>query len=114
MENIPQIIQDGYSLRHLWSFRSGQTLSSCDFSSSGNFVASGGLGNKPFICNMKTGNAATTLESHLFAILEVRFQPGSTIFATSSTDKTVKLWDANTVSLFLFTSLFCISHSFVT
>ncbi|CAJ2678625.1 unnamed protein product [Trifolium pratense] len=83
-------------------FRSGQTLSSCDFSSSGNFVASGGLGNKPFICNMKTGNAATTLESHLFAILEVRFQPGSTIFATSSTDKTVKLWDANTPEKALF------------
>ncbi|KAK2436639.1 transcriptional corepressor LEUNIG [Trifolium repens] len=33
---------------------------------------------------------------HLSTILEVRFQSGSNKFATCSTDKTVKLWDANT------------------
>ncbi|KAK2436634.1 transcriptional corepressor LEUNIG [Trifolium repens] len=37
-----------------------------------------------------------TSESHLSTILEVRFQPGSNIFATCSTDKTVKVWNANT------------------
>jgi WD40 repeat protein len=43
-------------------------------------------------------------EGHSFSILEVRFKPGSTIFATSSADTTVKVWDAQTVSLFMFLS----------
>ncbi|KEH31046.1 transcriptional corepressor leunig protein [Medicago truncatula] len=35
-----------------------------------------------------------SVASHLSTIFDVRFKPGSTIFATSSADKTVKLWDA--------------------
>jgi WD40 repeat protein len=50
---------------------------------------------------MDTGYSITTSESHLSTILEVRFQPGSNIFATCSTDKTVKVWNANTESLSL-------------
>ncbi|GAU32536.1 hypothetical protein TSUD_64320 [Trifolium subterraneum] len=83
-------------------FQSGQTLLSCDFSSDGNIVASGGLGNKPFICYMESGYSVTTSESHQSTIFEVRFQPGSNKFATCSTDKTVKLWDANTPEKALF------------
>ncbi|RHN62405.1 putative transcription factor WD40-like family [Medicago truncatula] len=49
---------------------------------------------QPFICYIDTGDCVTTSKSHSSTILEVRFQPGSTIFATSSADKTVKLWDA--------------------
>ncbi|RHN62408.1 putative transcription factor WD40-like family [Medicago truncatula] len=69
-------------------------LLSCDFSSDGKIVASGGLGKQPFICYMETGNSFTTSETHLDAILEVRFRSGSPIFATSSADRTVKLWHA--------------------
>ncbi|GAU32537.1 hypothetical protein TSUD_64310 [Trifolium subterraneum] len=68
----------------------------------GNIVASGGLGNKPFICYMESGYSVTTSESHQSTIFEVRFQPGSNKFATCSTDKTVKLWDANTPEKALF------------
>jgi WD40 repeat protein len=53
---------------------------------------------------IETRDSVTTSEAHLSAILEVRFKLGSTIFATSSTDKTVKLWDAKRVSLFVFIS----------
>jgi len=48
--------------------------------------------------------SVTALESHSETILEVRFQPKSTRFATSSCDGTIKLWDAKKVSLFLFIS----------
>jgi len=53
---------------------------------------------------METGNSFTTSETHLDAILEVRFRSGSPIFATSSADRTVRLWHAKRtrVSLFLF------------
>jgi len=42
---------------------------------------------------METGNSVTSIESHSDAILEFRLQPASPIFATSSADRTVKLWD---------------------
>ncbi|CAJ2678616.1 unnamed protein product [Trifolium pratense] len=47
-----------------------------------------------FICNVETNRSLTTSESHSLSIFEVRFQPGSTIFATSSYANTVKLWNA--------------------
>ncbi|WJX46092.1 hypothetical protein P8452_32924 [Trifolium repens] len=100
-----QMIQDRYSIQHHSSFPSRhpcQTLYSCDFSSDGLIVACGGLGGKPFVCNVKTNDSVTTSESHSFTIFEVRFQPGSTIFATSSADKTVKLWDAKTLERSVF------------
>ncbi|KEH31038.1 transcriptional corepressor leunig-like protein [Medicago truncatula] len=94
MDNTPQMIRDGYSIQHFISFTSSQKLLSCDFSSDGNILASCGKSGKPFICYIDTGDCVTTSKSHSSTILEVRFQPGSTIFATSSADKTVKLWDA--------------------
>ncbi|KAK2382913.1 transcriptional corepressor LEUNIG [Trifolium repens] len=100
-----QMIQDRYPIQHHSSFPSRhpcQTLYSCDFSSDGLIVACGGLGGKPFVCNVETNDSVTTSESHSFTIFEVRFQPGSTIFATSSADKTVKLWDAKTLERSVF------------
>ncbi|WJX52101.1 hypothetical protein P8452_38245 [Trifolium repens] len=96
MDTTPQIIREGYSIQHLSRFESNQVLLSCDFSSDGKIVASGGLGMKPFICYIETGHFVTMSEAHSFSILEVRFKPGSTIFATSSADTTVKVWDAQT------------------
>ncbi|KAK2436661.1 transcriptional corepressor LEUNIG [Trifolium repens] len=96
MDTTPQIIREGYSIQHLSRFESNQMLLSCDFSSDGKIVASGGLGMKPFICYIETRHFVTMSEGHSFSILEVRFKPGSTIFATSSADTTVKVWDAET------------------
>ncbi|WJX46091.1 hypothetical protein P8452_32923 [Trifolium repens] len=89
MDTTPQIIREGYSIQHV---------------SHGKIVASGGLGMKPFICYIETRHFVTMSEGHSFSILEVRFKPGSTIFATSSADTTVKVWNAQTVSLFIFLS----------
>lgn len=46
-------------------------------------------------------NNFSTGEGHFQNITDIRFRPNSTIFATSSLDKTVKIWDAAEVkSLF--------------
>ncbi|CAK8577658.1 unnamed protein product [Lathyrus sativus] len=90
-----QICRDGYSMQLIGNFKGVNTLSSCDFSSDGKVLASGGLGKKAFICYMDTCECINTSDSHLGPISEVRFQPRTTIFATSSPDKTVKLWDSN-------------------
>ncbi|CAL5213327.1 unnamed protein product [Lathyrus oleraceus] len=95
IDGLPRIHREGYSITHLSSFESGQTLLSCDISSDGNTVASGGIGLKPFICYVGTPLSVTSVESHSSTILDVRFQPGTNIFATASADTTVKLWDAN-------------------
>ncbi|XP_058735465.1 transcriptional corepressor LEUNIG_HOMOLOG-like [Vicia villosa] len=50
---------------------------------------------KPFICFVGTRHSVASVESHSSTILDVRFQPGTNIFATASADTTVKLWDAN-------------------
>jgi WD40 repeat protein len=69
---------------------------------------------QPFVYNMETNIYVTMSATVSNPILDVRFQPGSNIFATSSYANTVKLWNAETVRLFLFNSLFGISPSFVT
>ncbi|KEH31037.1 transcriptional corepressor leunig protein [Medicago truncatula] len=77
-------------------------LSACDFSSDGKVLASAGFGRKPLICYMDTCDCITTSQSHSAPISEVRFQPGTNIFATSSSDKAVKLWDSNKPGTVLF------------
>ncbi|GAU32535.1 hypothetical protein TSUD_64300, partial [Trifolium subterraneum] len=87
MDTIPQIIREGYSIQHL---------------SHGKIVASGGLGMKPFICYIETRESVTMPEAHSFSISDVRFKPGSTIFATSSGDGTIKVWDAQRPARLMF------------
>lgn len=47
---------------------------------------------------METFECVTTSDAHSLLITDVGFKPGSTIFATSSFDKTLKIWDATKVS----------------
>lgn len=44
----------------------------------------------------------STLEEHSSLITDVRFSPSMSRLATSSFDKTVRVWDADNVSLTLF------------
>ena len=55
---------------------------------------------------METFGSVDTAEGHSHLITDVRFRPSSTIFATSSFDSTVKVWDAASVSFFLANSDF--------
>ncbi|KAL5064160.1 hypothetical protein RYX36_025897 [Vicia faba] len=74
-------------------------LLSCDISSDGKIVASGGhgaYGKKPFICYTETGISVTTQDTHKKSITEVRFQPNFNLLATASVDASIKLWDATT------------------
>lgn len=48
--------------------------------------------------NMDTLKLKSTLEEHSLLITDVRFSPNSTRLATSSFDKTVRVWDADNVS----------------
>ena len=48
--------------------------------------------------NMDTLKLKSSLEEHSLLITDVRFSPNSTRLATSSFDKTVRVWDADNVS----------------
>ena len=50
---------------------------------------------------MENFDCVTTTETHSLLVTDVRFRPGSTIFATSSFDRSVRLWDAARVSCHL-------------
>ena len=47
----------------------------------------------------KLFNLKSTLEEHTQRITDVRFSPSMFYVATSSADKSVKVWDVNNVSL---------------
>ena len=50
-----------------------------------------------FIWNMETLHTESTPEEHGHIITDVRFRPNTTQLATSSFDKTIKIWDASDV-----------------
>jgi len=70
----------------------------CHFSSDGKLLASAGHEKKAVLWNMETLGLESTLEEHTLLISDVRFSPNSARLATSSFDKTVKVWDADNPS----------------
>ncbi|XAR59166.1 hypothetical protein NMG60_11014843 [Bertholletia excelsa] len=70
-------------------------LLSCHFSSDGKFLASVGQEKKVLLWNTNTLDFVYTVERHTQPITDVRFKPNSTVFATSSFDGIVQIWDAN-------------------
>ncbi|XP_039049540.1 transcriptional corepressor LEUNIG_HOMOLOG-like [Hibiscus syriacus] len=75
---------------------------SCHFSSDGKFLASVGHEKKVLIWNMESLDFVRTSEGHSLLITDVRFRQSSTIFATSSFDQTVQIWDSAKPSKSLF------------
>lgn len=56
----------------------------------------------------------TTLEEHSMLITDVRFSPSMLRLATSSLDKTVRVWDADSVSgLVLLFVVLCVFFGFL-
>lgn len=56
---------------------------------------------------MDTKQTESTPEDHTLIITDVRFRPNSTHLATSSLDRTVRLWNAAEVIILAFSKFFC-------
>ncbi|KAL8138444.1 hypothetical protein V2J09_004445 [Rumex salicifolius] len=69
----------------------------CHFSQDGKILASGGHDKKVVLWNNDTLKPKATLEEHTKLITDVRFSP-SMMLATSSFDKSVRVWDADNPS----------------
>ncbi|CAN8327009.1 unnamed protein product [Cochlearia groenlandica] len=67
----------------------------CHFSSDGKMLATAGHDKKAVLWNTETMKLKTTLEEHTAMITDVRFSPSLPRLATSSFDKTVRVWDAD-------------------
>ncbi|CAB4297244.1 unnamed protein product [Prunus armeniaca] len=73
-------------------------VTSCHFSSDGKFLGSGGHDKKAVLWYTDTLKVKSTLEEHSALITDVRFSPSMSRLATSSFDKTVRVWDADNIS----------------
>ncbi|CAN6454498.1 unnamed protein product [Victoria cruziana] len=73
---------------------SNSKVVSCHFSSNGELLASAGHDKKIFLWDMNTLETKTLPELHSLFITDVRFRPNSTYLATSSCDRTLRLWNA--------------------
>ncbi|XP_074575000.1 transcriptional corepressor LEUNIG-like isoform X2 [Curcuma longa] len=67
----------------------------CHFSSDGKLLATGGHDKKAVLWHADTLKVKSTLEEHSLLITDVRFSSSLPRLATSSFDKTVRVWDAD-------------------
>ncbi|KAG8053226.1 hypothetical protein GUJ93_ZPchr0001g31078 [Zizania palustris] len=67
----------------------------CHFSSDGKLLATGGHDKKVVLWHAETLTQKSVLEEHSLLITDVRFSPSIPRLATSSFDKTVRVWDAD-------------------
>ncbi|GMH04614.1 hypothetical protein Nepgr_006454 [Nepenthes gracilis] len=67
----------------------------CHFSSDGKLLATGGHDKKVVLWFTDTQKSKSTLEEHTLMITDVRFSPSMSRLATSSFDKSVRVWDAD-------------------
>ncbi|KAF8708857.1 hypothetical protein HU200_030248 [Digitaria exilis] len=85
----------GLSLSEVGNNRaSNSKVVCCHFSSDGKLLASAGHEKKVFLWNMDNFKMDTKLEDHANFITDIRFKTNSTQLATSSSDGTVRLWNA--------------------
>ncbi|TQD86795.1 hypothetical protein C1H46_027668 [Malus baccata] len=89
-------VSKGFTFTEVNSIKaSASKVTSCHFSSDGKFLASGGHDKKAVLWYTDTLKLKSTLEEHSALITDVRFSPSMPLLATSSFDKTVRVWDAN-------------------
>ncbi|CAM6079795.1 unnamed protein product [Sphagnum tenellum] len=92
-------VSKGFSFNEVGCLRASTSkVVCCHFSSDGKLLASAGHDKKAVLWNMDTLKLKNSLEEHSLLITDVRFSPNSTRLATSSFDKTVRVWDAENPS----------------
>ncbi|KAL6626853.1 hypothetical protein ACP70R_030579 [Stipagrostis hirtigluma subsp. patula] len=86
----------GFIFREISSAQaSTKRIMCCHFSSDGKLLATGGQDKKVVLWNSETLKQKSVLEEHSLQITDVRFSPSTPRLATSSFDKTVRVWDAD-------------------
>ncbi|XP_039006114.1 transcriptional corepressor LEUNIG-like [Hibiscus syriacus] len=84
----------GFTFMEVNSVRtSSSKVTCCHFSSDGKLLATGGHDKKVVLWYTDTLKPKSTLEEHSCLITDVRFSPSISRLATSSFDKTVRVWD---------------------
>lgn len=85
----------GLSLNEVGNNRtSNNKVVCCHFSTDGKLLASAGHEKKVYLWNMDNFKIDTKIEEHTNFITDIRFKTNSTQLATSSSDGTVRLWNA--------------------
>ncbi|KAG1346226.1 putative Transcriptional corepressor LEUNIG [Cocos nucifera] len=89
-------ISKGFTFTEIRSTRaSTNKVVCCHFSFDGKLLATGGHDKKAVLWYTETLKPKSTLEEHSLLITDVRFSPSMPRLATSSFDKTVRVWDAD-------------------
>ncbi|KAG4944163.1 hypothetical protein JHK85_048809 [Glycine max] len=87
-------VSKGFTFSEINSVRASTTkVGCCHFSSDGKLLASGGHDKKAVLWFTDSLKQKATLEEHASLITDVRFSPSMPRLATSSHDKTVRVWD---------------------
>ncbi|KAK4373992.1 hypothetical protein RND71_004669 [Anisodus tanguticus] len=84
---------NGISFNEIRKLHTKSKLLCCHFNSQGELLDAAGQNMKVHIWELGNYNV-NTVEGHTHHVTDVRFRPDSTVFATSSLDRTVKIWDA--------------------
>ncbi|XP_004138746.1 transcriptional corepressor LEUNIG isoform X2 [Cucumis sativus] len=86
----------GFTFTEVNSVRASTSkVSSCHFSSDGKLLVSGGHDKKAVLWYTENLKPKTSLEEHAAIVTDVRFSPSMPRLATSSFDRTVRVWDAD-------------------
>ncbi|CAA6660818.1 unnamed protein product [Spirodela intermedia] len=89
-------VNKGFTFNEVGVIRaSSSKVVCCHFSSDGTLLATGGHDKKAVLWHTDTLKSKTQLEEHILLVTDVRFSPGMPRLATSSFDKTVRVWDAD-------------------
>ena len=77
---------------------SGNTILSVDVNSTGSRIAFGDKNGSLRIVDARTNSIIRVVAAHSLRIMDVKFSPDDRQLATSSMDKTLKLWDVNNLT----------------